>query len=63
MKCENQQSNDCPCTYSCERRGKCCACVAYHNRSGEFPACFFTAKAERSYDRSYANLAVDRGGR
>jgi hypothetical protein len=58
MKCDNQ--NSCPCTYSCANHAKCCACVAYHNRDGEFPACFFTAKAEKAYDRSFERLAEDR---
>ena len=58
--CENNSTMKCPCTYSCGKRGKCCECVAYHRRSGEFPACFFSEKAERSYDRSFAALVRDR---
>ena len=60
MACEHNKSINCPCTYSCNKNGKCCECVAYHARSGEFPACFFTAKAEASYDRSFAALKRDR---
>ena len=61
MSCENNKSMKCPCTYSCPRRGKCCECVAYHLRSNEFPACFFTAEAEATYDRSLSCLMKDRG--
>jgi len=58
MACANQRA--CPCTYACARRGKCCECVAYHNRDGEFPACFFSKEGERTYDRSLAMLLSDR---
>lgn len=53
---------ECPCTYtSCSKRGKCCECVANHQPSGQFPACFFTPKMEKTYDRSFAALCRDRG--
>ncbi|HHS50785.1 MAG TPA: hypothetical protein ENN07_06685 [candidate division Zixibacteria bacterium] len=42
----------CNCTYPCPRKGKCCECLAYHRRSGELPACYFTAEQERTYNRS-----------
>jgi len=58
MPCENKIK--CPCTYSCSRRGKCCECISYHKGSGEFPACFFSAQAERAYDRSFEALVADR---
>jgi hypothetical protein len=61
MSCENNKSMKCPCTYSCGKHGKCCECVAYHMRSGEFPACFFSKEVERSYDRSFSALMKDRG--
>ena len=61
MSCENNKSMKCPCTYSCPRRGKCCNCLAYHTRSGEFPACFFSKEAEKTYDRSLSRLLKDRG--
>ena len=61
MKCENSKNIKCTCTYtSCSRHEKCCECVAYHNRSGEFPACFFSQGAEKTYDRSFAALVKDR---
>ncbi len=43
---------NCNCTYPCERKGKCCECVAYHRRRGELPACYFSKEAEATYDRS-----------
>ena len=60
MPCKHNESIKCNCTYACPRRGKCCDCVAYHRRSGEFPACFFTNEAERRYDRSLEALIDDR---
>lgn len=49
---------NCACTYtSCPRRGKCCECVQYHLKNGEFPGCFFTPEGERLYDRSWECLA------
>ena len=60
MPCKHNESIRCNCTYACPRRGKCCECVAYHRRAGEFPACFFTDKAERAYDRSLEALIEDR---
>jgi hypothetical protein len=60
MPCDHNQSISCPCTYNCGKHGKCCECVSYHGRSGEFPACFFTPATEASYDRSYAALVRDR---
>ncbi|MDD3766877.1 MAG: DUF6485 family protein [Eubacteriales bacterium] len=62
MSCNANKTIKCPCTYSCRRHGKCCECVAYHQRSGEFPACFFSEQVERTYDRSFRALAADRSG-
>lgn len=53
--CSNKKSNlaRCTCTYEpCSRKGFCCACVDYHRQNNELPACYFTAEAERGYDRS-----------
>jgi hypothetical protein len=59
---QDQIAEDCACTYmSCPRRGKCCECVEYHNRSGDFPGCFFPPKGEKTYDRSYESLKRWRG--
>ena len=61
MSCETNKSMKCPCTYSCGKHGKCCECIAYHLKGGEFPACFFSKEAEASYDRSLSKLIKDRG--
>jgi len=62
MGCTTREDNNCPCTYtSCNRRGNCCQCVAFHRSKNEFPACFFSPQAERSYNRSFQNLLKDRG--
>jgi len=60
MACETNKSMQCPCTFSCGNHGKCCACVAYHVKSGEFPACFFSKEAEKKGDRSFKMLTIDR---
>jgi len=54
MQCAQQSNADnCPCTYSsCERRGACCQCVAYHRDRNQMVACYFTPEVERTYDRS-----------
>lgn len=55
--------NDCPsvkknmefcnCTYEpCPRKGTCCECLHYHRRMDQLPACFFSEKEEKTYDRS-----------
>jgi len=43
---------NCNCSYPCEKKGLCCACLSYHRARGELPACYFTAEAERTYNRS-----------
>lgn len=60
MSCENNKSIVCTCTYSCGRHGKCCECVKYHLDFGQFPACFFTEKMEKTYDRGFDALLKDR---
>jgi len=53
MECKAAENKvRCTCTYNCEKKGICCACVAYHRSRNEIPGCFFSPKAERSYDRS-----------
>ena len=63
MECKEIENRAaCNCTYEpCDRKGKCCECVIYHRRSGELPACYFSAAAERTYDRSVERLVSDRG--
>ena len=58
--CKNNIDN-CTCTYSCDKRGNCCACVMYHRAKGQVPGCFFTKAGEATYDRSIAALARDHG--
>lgn len=53
-------ARNCPCTYSCSRHGKCCECVTYHKKNGEFPGCFFTKEGEKTWDRSLSMLLHDR---
>ena len=58
MTCEECKNTTCPCTYAgCPRHGKCKACVAYHRKNQELPACYFTADKEKTYDRSFENFA------
>ena len=54
MNCPNIEKNlsMCNCSYSCEKKGKCCECLHYHRKRGELPACFFSDTAEATYDRS-----------
>ncbi|MEX1307097.1 MAG: DUF6485 family protein [Eubacteriales bacterium] len=52
--------DQCPCTYPCDKHNNCQACVAYHRTRGEFPACFFSKQAEKTYDRSFRKLCEDR---
>ncbi len=50
----------CTCTYDCERRGRCCECVAYHRSHAEIPGCSFSREAERTYDRSISRFIKDK---
>ncbi len=63
MECISTQSlKHCTCTYTaCDKRGNCCKCVAYHQKKGEIPGCFFTPEGERTYDRTFRNFLQDRG--
>lgn len=61
MNCIQEYNlKQCNCTFSCSKKGKCCACVQYHRSLGEFPACFFSASAEKTADRSFAALVKDK---
>lgn len=61
--CSNKEKNlkDCTCTYSCNKRGLCCECVAYHRSAGQIPGCFFSKEGEATYDRSVSALCADQG--
>ncbi|HEX9933635.1 MAG TPA: DUF6485 family protein [bacterium] len=61
--CANKKNNmsRCNCTYEpCSRKGVCCECLAYHRRSGELPACYFSKEDERNYDRSISHFISSR---
>ena len=62
MDCPNSQKNKsmCNCSYSCDKKGRCCDCVHYHRMRGELPACYFSAAAEATYDRSVEKYLKDR---
>jgi len=61
MDCKKDKNiSKCNCTFSCSKKGLCCECVQYHRSLGEFPACFFSAKAEKTADRSFEMLVRDR---
>ena len=54
----------CNCTYEpCARKGKCCACIAYHLEMEGLPACAFPPAVERTYDRSFKRFIEARSGR
>lgn len=59
MNCPNRNRNlkNCNCTYEpCERKGKCCECIAYHRKMGELPACYFDKDKEATYNRTLENF-------
>lgn len=57
MECKKEENTtDCNCTYSCDKKGMCCECVRYHRERGELPACYFSEKDEKNYDRSVENF-------
>jgi hypothetical protein len=63
MECNIEKMKKvCTCTYPCDKRGKCCECVTYHRKRGEFPGCFFTPEGEKLYDRSFECLMKYRRG-
>lgn len=61
MECSiGENLKDCPCTYpDCPRKGKCCECVLHHRNLKELPACFFSEKTEKTYDRSIDKFIQD----
>ncbi|MCU0285697.1 MAG: DUF6485 family protein [Acidobacteria bacterium] len=63
MECKKAANlKSCNCTYEpCSRRGICCECLVYHRRAGELPACYFSEKAEKTYDRSIRKFIQDQG--
>ena len=61
MECNKEEnSKNCICTWEdCPRKGLCCQCIKYHWSRNELPACFFSKKAERTYDRSVEKFIED----
>jgi len=54
----------CNCTYEpCSKKGICCECIAYHRRMNELPGCYFTKRAEATYDRTIEAFIRDYRGR
>ncbi|MEM2956368.1 MAG: DUF6485 family protein [Candidatus Pacearchaeota archaeon] len=62
MECKKSENlKRCPCTYhDCSKKGICCECLAYHLSNNELPACCFSKKAEKTYDRSFDAFAKDK---
>ncbi|MCW4053033.1 MAG: hypothetical protein NWE78_07495 [Candidatus Bathyarchaeota archaeon] len=56
--CPNLQTNlaDCPCTYHCDRKGRCCSCIRSHRAHNELPACYFPPEVEKTFDRSISRF-------
>lgn len=49
----NFNKSKCNCSYEpCDKKGICCDCIRYHLSIEQFPACFFSADVERTYNRS-----------
>lgn len=63
MECNKTKNlKNCNCSYQpCSRKGLCCECIAYHRAMNQLPACYFSEKAEKSYDRSIAAFIKDQG--
>jgi len=59
MKCQRKEENleKCNCSYpGCPRKGICCLCISHHKEKDQLPACYFSDKVEKSYDRSIKNF-------
>ena len=58
MECTNKSKNlkRCNCSYSCDKNGICCECIAYHRGMKQLPACYFPDSAEKTYDRSITHF-------
>jgi hypothetical protein len=62
MECKKPENlKNCPCTYpGCQRKGICCECIKHHREKDELPACYFSAEAEKTFDRSVDNFIRNR---
>ena len=58
MECKQEKNaKTCACTYdTCNKRGICCDCIAYHLKSRQLPGCCFPTEAEATYDRSFEHF-------
>lgn len=58
VECNLERNEEnCPCTYEpCDKKGRCCECIAYHKRLGELPGCLFSPEVERTFDRSISRF-------
>lgn len=65
MECQkNRNLERCKCTYEgCPRKGLCCECLRYHLNKKQLPACAFSEKTEKTYDRSFENFIEDQKNR
>lgn len=63
MECNKEKNlKECNCSYEpCSRKGICCECIKYHKERGELPACYFSGKDEKSYDRSIRKFVILNG--
>jgi hypothetical protein len=61
MDCSLEKNeSQCPCTYEgCDKRGRCCECVAYHRDKKQLPGCFFSKEGEKTYDRSFRRFIME----
>ncbi len=64
MECRIEKNMTwCNCTYEpCSRKGTCCECITYHKAMNELPACYFSKRAEATYDRSIEAFIRDSRG-
>ena len=56
MECKREKNKEnCNCSYepACVRKGIGCECIKHHREKDELPACYFSAEAEKTFDRSF----------
>jgi len=57
MECKKEENKkNCNCSFSCERKGICCECIAYHRERRQLPACYFDKETEKTGNRDIENL-------
>ncbi|MEW6375123.1 MAG: DUF6485 family protein [Thermodesulfobacteriota bacterium] len=61
LECHLEKNKaQCTCTYEpCERKGRCCECITYHQKMKQLPGCFFSPEGERTYDRSIRRFIAE----